>query len=353
MNRLASSLSRLFAATLLLLAILAFIAIMWPISVLVGLFLLFIPGIILIIAPTLFLWASLFCAPWFATRVFLRAHRSEGLATLPAVGIPAALGIATFLIVSWDIVAPSRSLAEARLEAYALPNVTPKSRIKLHGNVRLDFDKGVWATADLAKINGREVYACDANCIWLLSDGGADSVTVNANPNRMEFAQVKRANLPLSPAAMTYQLRPKGMCDGDIPDMEFRAAPYWFRRQAQASTWQSKVRNQSCIQAIPIQRSHDFLLRAGDLYVRGDSDADPWTRTPSGMDAEFSEIRNADGKILMRDYRLSTKALMWPIAIDYEPIFDRRHGWVRQNYPNDLDKDTFLKYKILFRNISR
>lgn len=355
MNRVAHSLSVVIGPTLVLFAMLAFATMKWPFIILIGFFFLIIPGLFLMMTPTLFLWIGIFSVPWFTTRLFLRGYRNEGLATLPAVGIPAGLGLAALIIVSWIIVAPSRSAAEARLAKFHLSNVVPPSKVKLYGDVKLETERNSWATDRKMQVNGVEVLACDPNCIWLLSDGGAASVTVNEIGWPVSFVQLKHGRFALSGAAMTYRLRPKGKCDPGSPEMQLDDAPYTLTDPRAAARWRERVLAGHCLQAGPAAKDQEFVLRAG--HWLGSSpfssypDSTVWERVPDGMEATFSEIRDKRGRVLMRDYRPSAQALAAPLSLGAEEIGDE-YGWARTYLPESRERDPRLKFQRLFDAIA-
>lgn len=355
MNRIANSLSLIIGSILILLAALAFATMKWPFIIFIGLFFLIIPGIFLMMTPTLFLWVGIFSVPWFATRLFLRGYRNEGLATLPAVGIPAGLGIAALIIVSWIIVAPSRSAAEARLAEFHLSNVVPASKIKLHGDVKLETERASWATDRKMQVNGVEVFACDSNCIWLLSDGGAASVTVNEIGWPVSFTRLKNGRFALSGGAMTYRLMPKGKCDPGSPEMQLDVAPYTLTDPRAAARWRRRVLAGHCLQAGPAAKDQEFVLRAGHWLKRSGFSSYPdstvWERVPEGMEATFSEIRDKRGRVLMRDYRPSAEALAIPLGLGAEEIGDE-YGWARTYLPESKERDPTLKFQRLFKAIA-
>ena len=77
----------------------AFIALSAPGLVVVGLFLGILPGLVLAVMPTAFLWGVAFALPWF----LLRAALGDQVAIIPAALIGAAA--------MWFIPAPARSPA--------------------------------------------------------------------------------------------------------------------------------------------------------------------------------------------------------------------------------------------------
>lgn len=355
MNRLAHNLSCALGPILALLAMLAFATMKWPFIIFIGLFFLIIPGLFLMITPTLFLWVGIFSVPWFATRLFLRGYRNEGLSTLPAVGIPAGLGVAALIIVSWIVVMPSRSAAKARLAEFDLSNVVSAGKIKLYGDVRLETDRGIWATDRKMQVNGKEVFACDSNCIWLLSDGGAASVTVNEIGWPVSFAQLKSGTFALSGRAMTYRLMPKGECDPGSPEMLLDDAPYTVADPPAASRWRQRVLASHCLQPGSASKDQEFVLRAGRWLMSNRSrpyrESTVWERVPGQIEATFSEIRDKRGRVLMRDYRPSAEALAIPLGLGADEIGDE-YGWARTNLPEPRESDPTLKFQRLFKAIA-
>lgn len=131
----------------------AFLALAFPWLVIMGMFMMAIPGLILGMMPTAFLYGLVFAAIRFVLVTML-----SGAALNIAA---AALTFAVF----WAIPQPAKLAANAELEALRQEQVLPTSRVELAGNilVRRPFES-----------------RCDDLCAALLKTSGVTSVTLQS-----------------------------------------------------------------------------------------------------------------------------------------------------------------------------
>ena len=149
----------------------AFIALSAPWLVILGLFLGILPGLVLGLMPTAFMWGVAFALPWF----LLRAALGDQLAILPAALIGAAA--------MWFIPAASARASRTLLDGALVPDVIPHDRIALAGDILLEVP-----ILKLARqVDGapeeeysRRPFQCTALCAALLATPGVTSVTLNA-----------------------------------------------------------------------------------------------------------------------------------------------------------------------------
>src|SRR6476619_7476527 len=111
---------------LLITGIGAMIALAMPWLVVVGLILLILPGIILGLMPTAFMWGLGFAIPWYVLR--------PAMGDYPAI-VPALL-ISTALF--WFAPLSSMSQSKARLAHTIRPEILPTAKIRLAGHIRVD-----------------------------------------------------------------------------------------------------------------------------------------------------------------------------------------------------------------------
>ena len=160
--------------------ILAFIALGVPGVVAGGMFFI-VPGLILIAAPTIFLYSAM-----FAVLRYLLPTR-PGLPGLTLNAIAAVLP----LMLGW-VVAQPVAIVERRAFARAnLPEVLPASPVKLAGNIRLELPKNSFSVKDTPE-------NCRALCAALLDTPGVETVTL------AETGQ------PVQAASLVFRLIPRG-----------------------------------------------------------------------------------------------------------------------------------------------
>ena len=121
--------------------------------VVVGYFFIILPGLILTLSPTVFVYLAL-------TAV---VRRVLPLAS-PLAANATAFGIA--LLLGWAVMQPFRERELAAYRADVLPDIKPSQTIALHGNVRLEMN------------HRRGRPECDYLCMAILDSPKVQSVTV-------------------------------------------------------------------------------------------------------------------------------------------------------------------------------
>lgn len=315
---------------LLITGALALIAVTMPSLVVIGLFLI-VPGLILGLAPTAFVWGCIYAAIYWLLRIVV----GERVATLVAIPVLAAA--------IWAIPQPSISLARVTVAKYDLTDMAPAQPIRPVGDIRIDSasvgtDNGNYERGEIRR------YSCDNRCLALLFEPGVRSVTVNG-VEKLSFEQVRDGVGPLLPAAQTYRLLPKGKCDdgGHNPDIESRHGQFGKTledNRAMSADWKLRLIAEVCLQGDPPIAHHDLLLRMG----RWSSDLDrnshntSWSLIPNGADADFAEARTGTGKLLMRVFNLRTYALSMPLFVNGTGGLENfRFGWGRSVLPKGTD----------------
>src|SRR5687768_10167150 len=105
---------------LLVTGIAAAVALAMPGLVVLGFFLLILPGLVLSFAPTAFLWGCVFTASWLAARILL----GDTLLTVLAAG-----AITSVALIA--VTQPNRTAGKAAYLASLLPDITPSGRIAM------------------------------------------------------------------------------------------------------------------------------------------------------------------------------------------------------------------------------
>src|SRR5687767_8802022 len=116
--------SKILSVYLTVTGIGAFIALAKPSLVVLGFFLLILPGLILSLMPTAFMYGVIFAAGWLAARMVL----GEGI-------IPVLAGLGTLVVVVAAAPKPTRAADLATYRASILADVIPAQRIELTGAV--------------------------------------------------------------------------------------------------------------------------------------------------------------------------------------------------------------------------
>ncbi len=263
----------------------AFLALAMPWLVVIGLFLLIVPGLVLILMPTAFLYGVIFTA---GALPVLWLTGSEVAATFA--------GFAMLLLVTSTTTRPVRQRDLARYRASILPDVTPDQTVALSGVVRFEL-----RYPRREKIRGvkQAGYACDGYCLAALFTPGVTAVTID-RPRRGKDA-------PLSAEARTYRLVPRPGCtsnaqvnfDAITPPLQNEAArgmqDYEAGKQLVAS-WALRLANEFCLIEEPAREHADFTI-----VQRESSDAGVtpnWKFGPGRLSTETVDIYHGEDLVL-------------------------------------------------------
>jgi hypothetical protein len=165
----------MFRVALIVSGLLALIALAFPDLVTVGFFFLIVPGIILSLAPTVF--------------VYLLA-----IAIIRAVA-PIPPGVAGWVVsvllaaaIGWGVVLPMREFETLRWRAQIKPDVVPAQSLRLSGDIVLQ--------QPVAILRKHKAIACDYVCAALLDTPGISAVIVERGDNRLRFRLVPKGSAP-------------------------------------------------------------------------------------------------------------------------------------------------------------
>src|SRR6476469_4254929 len=150
--------------TLWVSGILAAIAVFMPGSVVLGMYMGILPGLVLAVAPTIFLYMAAFA--------LLRNGLRRSLPTRGRIVINAAAA-GLIVAVGFALAAPAALAGQRAVAAATKNDVTPLQPLTIEGDVRLDrFGDG------LSPFCRPKREACDALCAALLDTPGVRSVTI-------------------------------------------------------------------------------------------------------------------------------------------------------------------------------
>lgn len=276
--------------------VLGLLSILFPDLVVMGMFCCLVPGLLLGIMPTAFLWGACFSGFWFA----LRWQLGEGPAAVVAL-------VGTVFLL-YAIPTPA-NWAAARVSTE--PDVEPTAPIALVGDVRLDLVDDT-----------RDPTACDALCTALLFAPQVTSVTVNTSS--------PTPRCELQPEARTYRLRSKQDCEGTEAvepllqrrDAIFGATPP--ERRGVANAYLARLAADRCVVQEPaVLQRHDLVIEQGVAGPYAVSRAKVqkvgrWSLASSLAELRWMEIRDASGGVLARVQRASARAPFRPLVVDFE-----------------------------------
>jgi hypothetical protein len=232
---------------------LAVLAMPW--LVVLGLFALFLPGLILGLLPSAFLYGLVFAAGWYA----IRAAVGDGALAITA-GLAAA---AAFALLTPQ---PTRVRDLAAYRATILPDVEPEAPTALQGHVRFDLGSPrlVATQGSGPRIAAREAgFACDGYCLAALFTPGVTGVTIN------RWSE----GGGLAPDARRYRLAPRPGCESNAvidwpsiqPPLPNTEGPSGGIRSYEdgkllVSQWAMRMANEFCLVTEPAGGSADYTI---------------------------------------------------------------------------------------------
>jgi|GEM_PF-2426382 hypothetical protein len=267
----------------------AFIALAAPGIVAVAMFLI-VPGLILIAAPTIFLYSAMFA-------VFRRLLvMSSGLKRDVIAGLCS-------LLLGWTLALPGAVVGRTAFARANLPEVKPASPVKLAGNVRVELPK-------FSSIKHDFTESCSALCAALLDTPDVQSVTVaesgqSANTAPLVFRLASRdgnrsqSAFPVSPESILDDL-PRGPAPKKIQDIEAHLAQIKLDKQAVAASW-----------GLRLTSSQKLVVERG--WTPADQTIRVTNFRGNGPTISRVEVLGRDGRALMRRSIVVGRSLSAPL----------------------------------------
>ena len=321
--------AKFLATYLVVTGIGAFLALAMPWLVVIGFFLLIIPGLLLSFSPTAFLWGCVFAASWW----LCRSAMGEWVAVVPALAITAAVLIA--------IPAPSRQAGQTIFQASLLPEVTPEAPLTPAGDIRLDLITPKWDKSSRDDRGRVDAIGCDNLCLALLFTPGVTSVTVNRTRD-YSAEEHRDGGGALIEGARTFRLRPSGECGeralpfepDDVMDPFSRTLE---EKRRVASEWNLRLATDLCIVADPPLTRFDMRIREGRYVLPEGAERLPsnWSLAHGPAQVSYTEVTDGDGAVLLR--RLISKVAVPARVLHIAPsggIENFRFHWGRETLSN-------------------
>jgi hypothetical protein len=278
-----------------------------PWLVIIGFFLLILPGIVLALMPTAFLYGVLFSVIWFPLHHWLGEWPASVLAGLVTFGVFYAIPI------------EGNRVTYERFEQQMAGDVTPSVPIILKGHLRLDS----WSRYNLehSRSSGRpwapnaDYYSkskqCSEVCAGLLLMDGVESVTVVNSNSPVDGS-------PPTTRAVTFSRIPRAQCSESIvPNHNFNqfgSVPPKF-----SDLLKLRLASGDCILGSAPRATHDLRLVASDETVPlpdRPSQRDRWMSKigPRSVHSSRLEIFDGKGKLLLRQTAVTAKKIFQPMA---------------------------------------
>ncbi len=292
-----------------------------PGIVAVGLFLL-IPGVVLSVMPTAFLWGCIFAALWFPL------HGSIGDAPAAAAAI-----LGTALLV-WMLPLPSQLASQGRLAEAVRPDIVPAAPIKIAGHVRIDMPYLLVEPQDRASRGGVSPVRCNSLCAAALFMPGVDTVTLNDAKDRTEAAATGMTAIGAS--ARTFRRVPKSECSETLRPIDATGFGLNYDEvRATEALWNLRLSASDCIVAVPTRTQFDLVIATGSYVEHDTKGGGDWATGARPVTVRRIEVRRGDGQVLLRLLKARTSMLLRPLNIWFSGGFESLHfGWARRDISN-------------------
>jgi hypothetical protein len=377
---------------LLFTGIATFLVIQHPIWVTIGIFLLIVPGLMLAMLPSFFMWLFSFSVLWSWMRFRVR----------PEIAIPVAIAITALIFFTLGRVVQKPG-EESYQKILATQDITPSQRLELSGDILLsvphlsgpDFDPEVVADyrrrveayqkqeqaeakRQQAEFERQEKersiacakpcptvvqsvayrqadppsyppdaprsWPCDALCAALLTTKGVDSVTVDSHDDADQLGGP-------TAYARTFRLMPKGKCPAttvalDNPGgLDLGSGEGSVPRAGNSDLtldeeWQIRLFQGACVVASAPLATHDFAIAHYHYSVprktqRRTHKPNPWSLAVRPVEVNRLVITDRSNKILLRQTYALSLILSRPLSVGIESSgWQAEFGWNREKRTN-------------------
>jgi hypothetical protein len=274
--------------------ILTLIAVGIPESVGLGLFLLAVPGFILALAPTVFLYTATFAivrryAPAFAAvRRFLPITHPRALNLIAAV-ITLGLGVLAAL--------PMALAGRWALSRAATGDVVPHNRVVIGGDVLLRNDD-----LPVEYVPGKRQIQCNALCAALLDTPGVGTVTMAHGGDSTSYRLLPKgeagsnAMAPMRPQEILQYLPEKPVSD------DARMA----QEKAIIARWDLRLASEVTLSMVPSPARHDLTITMTFTTSRG----------RDRVSVTQVDVRDREGRVLLRRQRVTAATVFVPLLLE-------------------------------------
>jgi hypothetical protein len=277
---------------------LTLIAVGIPKLVGIGFWLLVIPGLILALAPTVFLYTATFAI----VRRFLPITHAVALNFIAAF-ITLGVGVLVTL--------PMALAGWLAFNLAATGDVAPHDRVVIGGNVLLNNDQ-----TPTEYIAGKLQVPCDALCAALLDTPGVSTVTIARTDFPTSYRLVPKgeagsnARAPKSPEQILQYLPEKPVSSGQR-DYQAEMAARKARENAVTARWGLLLANEVTLSMVPSPQHHDLTIT---MTLTGPQ----WAHDVA---VKQVEVRDREGRVLLRRQRVTATTVFVPLVLEpYDPF---------------------------------
>jgi hypothetical protein len=265
----------------------------------IGLFLLVIPGLILGLAPTVFIYTATFAI----VRRFLPITHAVALNAIAAF-IALGLGVLVTL--------PMALAGRLAFNLAATGDVVPHNRVVIGGNVLLNNDR-----SPTEYVAGKLQAPCDALCAALLDTPGVSAVTIARTDSPPSYRLVPKgeassnAMAPRSPEQILQYLPEKPVSRGQSDYAERVIAARKARENAITAHWGLLLANEVTLSMVPSPQHHDLTITMTSTGPQGSHD----------VAVNQVEVRDREGRVLLRRQRVTATTVFVPLVLEpYDPF---------------------------------
>lgn len=310
-----------------------------PWLVYIGFMALIVPGVLMMLTPTAFLWGLIFRFAWRPLRGKYSDGRAIALATVLSV------------LLLFVIPTPTTMVARSTIAQLSLPDVVATAPISPAGAVRLDLIGGSSVDNDPeARLeNKARPYMCDALCAALLFIPEVESVTVNTS-SQLTFEDGTIQNDGLAASARTFRLLPRSQCLGRnvvnvlLDHRHEVLGEKHAEQEAYAASLLMKLASEHCVVGETPVPHADQIFREASIYYPERSRTSGWSFGAFPAEIQLFEILDSVGEIQTRVWRVRAKVPSRPLYIGLENLTaGSGFGWGRTQLTDGKQADPPLE----------
>ncbi|MBN8500135.1 MAG: hypothetical protein J0M19_03160 [Sphingomonadales bacterium] len=309
-----------------------------PSLVVLGFFLLIIPGLILSMLPSAFLYGLVFAAGWFAARMIF----GDGV-------LPVLVGLAAVLAVGFTVPLPSRNAAMAAYRSSLLPEILPEQPIALRGVVHFKLNRPKLVKADRNKLApgiGQSGFRCDGHCLAALFTPGVTAVVLDSSVAGDGSQQAVR----------TFRLEKRPGCSSNV-EVDFKSIVPPLQNpdlkgmgnheggKLLVSQWAMKLAGEYCLVADSVVPAADFTVI--ERTSNSSTSSARWSFEPGRLETQTVEILAGD-TVVSRQHQSSVFPLSKFLFVGSTGGIEHfRFGWNRTVVHSKTGYDAIKLSRIL------
>jgi hypothetical protein len=264
----------------------------------IGVFFLILPGLILALAPTVFIYTATFAI----VRGFLPITHAVAL-NLIAAFTTLGLGVLVTL--------PMAAAAWLAFNRAATGDVVPHDPVVIAGDVLLNNDE-----TRTEYIAGKRQVPCDALCAALLDTPGVRTVTIAHTDIPTSYRLVPRgeagsnARAPKSPEQILQYL-PEKPAAGEQRDYQAEMAARKAWENAITARWGLLLANDVALSIVPSPQHHDLTITMASTGPGGFHD----------VAVRQVDVRDQEGRVRLRRQHVTATQVFVPLLLEpYDPF---------------------------------